>query len=320
MTDRSTPAGPGLLRELWELLVDGTSRSRVPVWFAAAVWLLAGGFMWTYFTANAVTDLLLAPLVANRLGGGAAGQLTTGQITRLAVGFGLIAVMVLVFTRVVGGISWAALGMQRRDGRKLIVGGAAGVAVLYVAAMVVVAMLDNVLATAGVQTRIYPGSRTPGAQLLVSDIVSSTFSGAIWEELILLAIPLALFTALVPVNTLTRVGQVAAWAAVVAVLVAMRCAIHLYYGWIGVATVAIWAAAAIALFELAGTVWPLIIAHALYDAAAFLDTRVPAAEPVITALFWIIATAGTVLLVLTLSQLRSRLRTARHRAVTLEAK
>ena len=318
MTDHCAPPAPGLFRQVWALWVDGKGRTRANAWIAAGFWLLFGGIVWAYFVAAAVSYLQLPPSVANTLGSGG-GQAGAVHTAVQAIWVGVFAVLVLLVARGIGGISWAAMGVQRRDGRKLIVGGAASVAVLYVAAMVAAAMLDNVLTTAGGTTRIYPGSHTPGAQLLATDIISTTFSGAIWEELTLLAVPIALFTALVPLDKMTRTGRLAGWAALTVVLLAMRVAIHLEYGWPGAAMVALWAGAAIVLFLLSGTVWPLIIGHALYDTAVFLYTRVPAADHLENWLGIGVVAAGMLLALATATQFRGRLAAAHQRALRADS-
>lgn len=315
MTDHSSPASWGLLRQLREFWAQGgKNRTRANVWVAAGFWLILGGLMWVSLVASAVSLLLLPPLLANKVGGGAEQLLTAAQVSRSAIGFGLAAVGILLVARGFGGISFAALGMQWRDRRRLVVGGAAGVTVLYFAAMIAVFELASLWTGDGELTRVYPGSRTAGAQLLLTDFTSTTFGGALWEELTLLAIPIALFTALAPIRSWSRAGRIAGRAAAVAVLLVMRCAIHLFYGWPTAAAVALWATAAIALFQLSGTVWPLITAHALYDAAAFTYNRVPAADAAIDWLFLCVAAAGLALLCATAALSRQRRDSARRRA------
>jgi len=283
------------------LQMAGQRRGRRRVWFAVVMWLLFGGVVWGGMVASAVASLHRSAAVANQggsaaRGAGAAGM-DPGRSTGLAVSFGLIAVGTLLYTHFAGGISWASLGMRRRDGRRRIFGGAAGTAVLYAAAMVLGDRVFQALATSQRGgPRGYPGMGTPGARLLAGDITSVTFGGGIWEELTLLAIPVALFTALVPLEKMGRTGRYVSWSALVVALLAARWALHLYYGTPASLYVLVWAPAAAALFLVSGTIWPLILAHSLYDAAAFTTARIPATNTVVTWLFWAAGAAAVIVL------------------------
>jgi len=305
------PGMAGLRARLSNALqMAGQHRGRGSVWIAVVMWLLVGGLVWAYFVAGAVASLHLSVAVANQGGdaaGGAGAATSSGRATGLAVSFGLVAVATLLYTRFAGGIAWAGLGMRRRDGRRRIFGGAAGTAVLYAAAMVVAAWLFHALTTSQADgSRGYPGMASPGAQLLAGDITSVTFGGGIWEELTLLAIPVALFTALVPLKAMGRTGRCVSWSVLVVVLLAARWAIHLYYGTQASLYVLVWAAAAVALFTASGTIWPLVLAHSLYDAAAFTTARIPAANVTITWLFWAVVVAAVIVLVGTADRRRNR--------------
>jgi len=278
------------------LQMAGQRRGRGSVWIAVVMWLLFGGVVWAGMVASAVASLHLSTAVANH-GGSAGAATSSGRATGLAVSFGLVAVATLLYTHFAGGISWASLGMRRRDGRRRIYGGAAGTAVLYFAAMVVGDLVFHALATSQAGgPRGYPGMATPDAQLLAGDITSLTFSGGIWEELTLLAIPVALFTALVPLEKMGRTRRYINWSVLVVALLAARWAIHLYYGTPSSLYVLVWAAAAVGLFLASGTIWPLILAHSLYDAAAFTTARIPATNTVVTWLFWAAGAAAVIVL------------------------
>ncbi len=282
------------------LQMAGQRRGRGRVWIAVVMWLLFGGVVWGGMVASAVASLHLSVAVANQGGsaaGGAGASTSSGRATGLAVSFGLVAVGTLLYTHFAGGISWASLGMRRRDGRRRIFGGATGTAVLYVAAMVLGDRVFQALATSQRGgPRGYPGMATPDARLLAGDITSLTFSGGIWEELTLLAIPVALFTALVPLEKMDRTRRYIRWSALVVALLAARWALHLYYGTPASLYVLVWAPAAVALFLASGTIWPLILAHSLYDAAAFTTARIPATNTVVTWLFWAAGAAAVIVL------------------------
>jgi len=284
----------------------GQHRGRARVWIAAAVWLLIGGVVWVGAVAGAVASLHLSVAVANQ-GGSAAAATSSGRATGFAVWFGLLAIATLVFAHVAGGIPWASLGMRRRDGRRWIFGGAAGTAVLYAAAMLLADWLFHALTTSqGDGPRGYPRMGTPGAQLLAGDITSVTFGGGIWEELTLLAIPVALFTALVPLKTMGRTGRCVSWSVLVVMLLAARWAMHVYYGAGPALWVVVWAAAAVALSIASGTIWPLVVAHSLFDAAAFTTARIPATNVTITWLFWAVVVGAVIVLVGTAGRRRNR--------------
>lgn len=289
------PGMAGLRARLSNALqMAGQHRGRSSVWIAVVVWLLVGGVVWAGMVAGAVASLHLSAGQAN--GGGGAAGMDPDRVTGLSVCFGLFAIVTLLYTHFAGGISWAGLGMRRRDGRRWIFGGATGAGVLYVAAMVVADLVFRDLTTSqGDGPRGYPGMATPGAQLLAGDITSVTFGGGIWEELTLLAIPVALFTALVPLKTMSRTGRYVSWSVLVAVLLAARWAIHLYYGEAALYVV-VWTAAAVALFIASGTIWPLVLAHSLYDAAAFTAARIPATNVTISWLFWAVVVGAVIVL------------------------
>jgi len=290
------PGMAGLRARLSNALqMAGQRRGRGSVWIAVVMWLLFGGVVWAGMVASAVASLHRSAGQAN--GGGGAAGMDTDRVMGFAVSFGLVAVATLLYTHFAGGISWASLGMRRRDGRRRIFGGAAGAAVLYFAAMVVADLVFPALATSQLGgPRGYPGMATPDARLLAGDITLSTFTGGIWEELTLLAIPIGLFTALVRLKKMGRTGRYFSWSVLVGVLLAARWAIHLYYGTQASLYVLVWAAAGVALFLASGTIWPLVLAHSLYDAAAFTTARIPATNTVVTWLFWAVVAAAVIVL------------------------
>jgi len=293
------PERAGLLARLSNRLNTASQHHpRAKVWIAAGLWLLTGGVVWGGNVAGAVASMDMSAGQAN--GGGGAAGMDSGGVTRTWVGVGVGALLVLLLVHLFAEIPWASFGMRLRDGRRRIFGGAAGAAVLYVAAMVVAAWVFQALTTSQADgPRGYPGMGTPGARLLAGDITSVTFGGGIWEELTLLAIPVALFTALVPLKAMGRGRRYACWSALVVALLAARWAIHLYYGPVPALHVLVWAVPAVGLFLASGTIWPLILAHSLYDAAAFTAARIPAANAAITELFWAVSAAAVIVLVLT---------------------
>jgi hypothetical protein len=88
-------------------------------------------------------------------------------------------------------------------------------------------------------------------------------------------------------------------------IVALRFGIHLYYG-IGYAAVIVvpWMIGAWLLYRAIGTIWPLIIGHALYDAALLTTMRTSQAWA--SPALWTVAWIGAVLVLATVARWRIR--------------
>lgn len=110
------------------------------------------------------------------------------------------------------------------------------------------------LDVAGVRGRPFPGYPGHGAAEVITALASSASAGPT-EELLCLAVPIALAA---------RSGW-HPWATFVLVLT-IRLAFHLYYGWTAL-FVLLWIPATWLLYRAAQTVWPLIVAHSVYDMA-----------------------------------------------------
>jgi hypothetical protein len=190
------------------------------------------------------------------------------------------------------------LGLLRGVGNHRFVGGAVGATIGYVALCFV---FSNVVAPAVVTGRRFPGSAVADATLLPRDLVLSGSAGLI-EELALFAIPLALLG-----MSKRRWVQ---WAGLVLVI-ALRFGIHVYYGY-GFAAVMVvpWMIGAWLLYRAVGSIWPLIIGHAVNDAPLVVVMRTQQTW-VYTAL-QVTAAAGAVLLIATAARWAIRTRAA-HR-------
>lgn len=106
----------------------------------------------------------------------------------------------------------------------------------------------------------------PTAHTLWYDIARGLLSGAIGEELIVLALPVVIARRFAP-HLLDRTRSAAVF---VAVLVVLRIGYHLYQGawaWSHVP----WAVVAVLLYLWSGRVWPQIVAHAFYDTTLALN-------------------------------------------------
>ena len=114
------------------------------------------------------------------------------------------------------------------------------------------------LAHIGVAARSYPGAADAAHDpALAVALLFSSLSAGIGEEVLLFAVPIAL-------------ARRSGWSPplALALVVVLRWTIHAYYGW-GSLFVLLWIPACYALYRAAGSIWPLIAAHALYDALLF---------------------------------------------------
>ena len=154
----------------------------------------------------------------------------------------------------------AETGNRLRDGERRVVGGFIGTAAVYVGLCVVVwRVTDPLLHAAGVQQRSYPWDRFDHQSVAVLWTLTSSVGAGVQEELLLLALPVAL---------LRRRGW--NWWPVFGVVFALRFAMHLYYGW-GSLAAAPWVVGGFLLYRAAGTIWPLVIGHAMYDTLTNVD-------------------------------------------------
>ncbi|MFJ6419203.1 hypothetical protein [Paeniglutamicibacter sp. NPDC091659] len=127
------------------------------------------------------------------------------------------------------------------------------VAVLYVLIQVVgkVAQFLPSLLTGGGPSG-YPTPETASLVWQVPLAFSSVFEAGPTEELVLVvAIPLLLLAARVP------------WRAVLAIAMIARVSFHLYYGWLAVPGLVLWAFLAILLWRVWPSAWGLALGHAI---------------------------------------------------------
>jgi len=268
------PAGRARLTQRWMLLLAGL------ICMSQAA----------QFVRNAVRDLTR--------GGGATGVDAAGVSE--AAAFASIA-LVIVFAGAAAVLTELALpqplGLLRSVGNGRFVGGMAGATAGYIA----IVFFNGHLATSILAARPAPGSGAADPSLLGRDLAQSVGAG-VTEELLLFAIPLALLGIF---NT-QRWTQ---WAGL-ALVIALRFGIHVYYG-VGFAAVLVvpWIVAAWLLYRAIGTVWPFIIGHALCDVASF--TMMRAGQVWVSPTLWTVASIGGVLLLATvmrwgISQSRGR--------------
>jgi hypothetical protein len=154
----------------------------------------------------------------------------------------------------VSGRSWAELGFRRAAAGR-IAGGTLGVGVIYFAILYTSDMVSSWgLVVAGVAGREYPGSLSHASTDFVINMAQFASAGP-KEELLCVAVPFALANA----------RRWPAWATLLLMLI-VRLAFHLYYGWTST-FVLLWVPATYVLYRAARSIWPLVIAHSLYDLA-----------------------------------------------------
>jgi hypothetical protein len=98
-------------------------------------------------------------------------------------------------------------------------------------------------------------------------------------------------------------GRHSRWAApaTVAVLVALRWSVHLYYLW-GSLFVLGWVPGVYFLYRWIGSVWPLIVGHWLYDWLALAAQTYPGLSRLLGAVLWALAAVGVVAIGISLNQ------------------
>lgn len=142
---------------------------------------------------------------------------------------------------------------------------------------------DRLVATLHLASGSYSQAGHGGGSLVVS--LAAAGAAGFTEEIVLVALAAAV------------VGQVCARAgrwqvpAVLAALVALRWLVHLYYLW-GSVFVLAWVPGAYLLYRCAGSVWPLVAGHCVYDWLALTGHAYPASAAVCDDVLWTIAACG----------------------------
>jgi hypothetical protein len=91
--------------------------------------------------------------------------------------------------------------------------------------------------------------------------------------------------------------------ATIAVLVALRWLVHLYYLW-GSVFVVVWAPGAYLLYRWVGSVWPLVLGHCLYDWFSIAGQAYPPLSHVFSVGLWILAAVGAVAIAMSVCRRR----------------
>lgn len=230
-------------------------------------------------------------------------DLTVGAAVRAGVWrLLLVLAAILVVRRAPGIRSWADLGLSRarpvswRRGTVLIAAGSmAGIAVSHFsqeATQAVVRIFDPLMVTFGGN----PAWKVPDPSQIPSDFARLVVTSVV-EEILLFAFPIALAAVFIrrwPHKVWVRRAAIIGGAAFV---VGVRMAGHAYWGSLVIGVVP-WMAGIWLIFRICGTVWPLIVGHALFNVLVTFSYRYTssAASTVftITAYFGVAALAALI--------------------------
>ena len=226
------------------------------------------------------TRLLLDPIPAGHLIDAHLRARATVTGAWLEICCGLLAIALAGFSQ----LERASLGLRPTMHSRLVLGRGfgAGAAYLFILSAAS-AMTASALSSLHVAQRVYPGAgQAADSPELARAFLFGSVSAGIGEELLLFAIPIAL-------------ARRSKWppAAILTLLIALRLAIHTYYGW-GSLFVLLWIPAGYALYRAAGSIWPFVIAHALYDGIQFSIDSWPAAHDILVSINLAAALLGAV--------------------------
>ena len=176
------------------------------------------------------------------------------------------------------------LGLTRTARSRYVPGRGVGAGAAYVFILAAAAAMTVQLMTQlHLSVRGYPESGDlPHSPALAGAYLFGSVAAGVGEEILLSAAPVML-------------ARRAGWspAATIALLLVLRWSIHAYYGWTSF-FVLIWIPAGYALYRAAGSIWPLITGHAVYDGLLFSHDIWPHLADVFTLISLAVALAGAV--------------------------
>ena len=173
----------------------------------------------------------------------------------MEISFAVAALVLVGYTQ----LERKEMGIRATARTPLVVGRGMGAGLVYLFILAAAAaMTSQALMSLHLAVRVYPGAvdAAHSPELARAFLFGSVAAG-IGEEVLLFAVPIAL-------------ARRAGWSttATIAFVTVLRLSIHTYYGW-GSLFVLLWIPAGYALYRAAGSIWPLIVAHAVYDGISF---------------------------------------------------
>lgn len=185
------------------------------------------------------------------------GDVTTSLVRIAAAGIGLFVIRLVMPTD-----ARTKLGEQWRTNRSFPGGFLSAAACYYTVVFVSEHTYNWLVSLLRLPQRDFPGPPMPSGHFPYEALASGLAAG--WcEELAVLAIPMG-------------VAIARGWGAprIIALLVALRLAFHLYYGW-SAGFVLLWIPAAYVLYKWVGSIWPFIAAHSAFDCIIYLENYRP---------------------------------------------
>ena len=236
---------------------------------------------------------------------GAAAQALRVHLTFVGAWLEIICAAAAVALAAFTQLDRSELGLRGTARTRYVVGRGVGAGLAYVFILAAAGAVTNqLLAQVGVVARGYPGAGDAANNAaLAGALLFSSAAAGVGEEILLFAVPIAL-------------ARRSGWSplAALTLVTALRWTIHAYYGW-GSLFVLLWIPAGYLLYRAAGSIWPLIAAHALFDALLFSSDAWPSHTDIFTAAGLTLAVAGAA--VVTISSSRYSLdRQARRRAAS----
>ncbi|MET9415863.1 CPBP family intramembrane glutamic endopeptidase [Streptomyces klenkii] len=234
-----------------------SDRARTPS--AARDWcLVAAGFLLAFGLTSAVAvQILLTGHIDLP-------EWAVCYLPGMKAGFVVAAAALLLAHRWLG-YTTRELGLAARPRRSFPYGAAGAAAVAYLGMWIGFEVM-RLFPSPG----FVPDGRTGAGEQLVANL-----HGALVEEALLLALPMAV---------MTRLRW--SWQAQLAVLTVLRVPFHLYYGYGALALCVIWMAGYVLVYRRTRLVWPFMLAHFVYN-SAHADYLPPALRLLLGLVFWI---------------------------------
>lgn len=293
--------------------VERTTWRRWPAWAATVTVLLISGSTWLVLTQAGWADMFgTAPAGTSSAASAASAASEQEVLAEIAMVMSFLAVVTAWVVYRNRDIPAAEFAPRLFDGRRRVVGGWLGGAVVYMAVIVLAILAQQLFAsTTHLQGIPAPTERSvPGGVYLLSDGLQSVAAG-LWEEICLFAVPIALLAIrrIGVTDQREHLGQSCwawgptRWGLILATVIVLRAGIHLYYSWTMLFVIP-WMVGAVLLYRALGSIWPLVIGHAAYDILVNLHDRIPQVSGMIEAIVWVILAVGIVFVAMSIVRWR----------------